>query len=717
MQNTARKRFLSGIKPKEYVQLPRIFEVGAKRTEAQKELEPDTFQRCPYWTWWQEKQTEERHKRSCGRCRHCRDFKHERIVGQAVGQAQTSSVILGITLTYADVMAEDVVEHRDERYARAWWANEQLKKEGWHEHTQTQLDNWHRILKSAQRPYLYDDRGLYERAKKQEKGPVTPSGGLRLEKAHIDKFLKRLRKAGYRFVKITCGEYGGAKGRAHWHLLLMFEWDPVTKSLVMDAIKNGQETRNIGLDTDWRSLAPPVVSGLRGEAFKRAVKDPETLVVTYPTQGRKAPKVRNEAWKFWEYGVVECQVVKSPEFNRPEHIEGAIRYPLKYLSKDAWRDSRKYQNTAFHDLPEHIRQQTRFGPWLTADQIAEKFAADVDSRIEKPLFKGHRKTGEHRKWVLGNPYIKELEARLLEDYDSEEDVPLDRQLMKGVYNYKCVGGLGADFFYCYGWHTAANGLEKRVPTGQEYNYRGYQVGANYRKKQRESAFMTLVSEGNGIRSFLGSDGRLLTMGQKRFTYAMGNTSFLKFWDGFNAQKASENQTQTVGPDDVVITLETSKARALASSSGSFGYHLWNKSSRKARRHFEDATADLPDSKLVGLWPVEWRKNMEISSRNYKWRLKGLERQMAVIRADEKKHGRAMPEMDAELAGRVENCVEFIYESDASRYANSYEPLTRDEKAELWTAICEYRLVVKRYRDKSRLPHLYDPPPPKLDQRE
>ena len=717
MQKTARKRFLSGTKPKEYVKLPRIFEVGAKKTEAQKQLEPDTFQRCPYWTWWQDKVTKERHKRSCGRCRHCRDFKHERIVGQAVGQAQTSSVIMGITLTYADVIAEDVIEHYEDHVERAEWAWSELHDPEWVECNQTQLDNLIRVVNAGHRPFLYDDQSLYDRSILQKTGPVTPSGGVRLDKTHIEKFVKRLRKAGYRFVKISCGEYGGKNGRAHWHLLLMFEWDPVTKSLVMDAIKNGQETRNIGLETDWRSLAPPFVSGLRGEAFKQAVKDPETLVVTYPTQGRKAPKVRNEAWKFWEYGIVECQVVKTPEFNRPEHIEGAIRYPLKYLSKDAWRDSRKYQNVEFHDLPEHIRQQTRFGPWLTTEQIKERFDEGVAANVEKSLFKGHRKTGDHRKWVLGNPYVKELEARLLEEYSSEEDVPLERQLMKGVYNYKCVGGLGADFFYCYGWHTAANGLEKRVLTGQEYNFRGYQVGANYRKKQRESSFMTLAGEGGGVRSFLNSDGHLLTMGQKRFTYAMGNTSFLKFWDGYNAQKASENQTQTVGPEDIVITLETSKARALASSSGSFGYHLWNKSSRKARRHFEDATAVLPDAKLVGLWPVEWRKNMELSSRNYKWRLKGLERQMAVIRADEKKHGRAMPEMVAELAGRVENCVEFVYETDSSRRAHGYEPLTRDEKAELWSAICEYRLVVKRYRDNSRFPHLYDPPPPKLDERE
>lgn len=41
----------------------------------------------------------------------------------------------------------------------------------------------------------------------------------------VQKYFKRLRKAGYKFKYLCAGEYGSTKGRAHWHLILFFEGD------------------------------------------------------------------------------------------------------------------------------------------------------------------------------------------------------------------------------------------------------------------------------------------------------------------------------------------------------------------------------------------------------------------------------------------------------------------------------------------------------------
>lgn len=41
----------------------------------------------------------------------------------------------------------------------------------------------------------------------------------------MQKYFKRLRKAGYRFKYLVAGEYGAQKGRAHWHAMLFFLGD------------------------------------------------------------------------------------------------------------------------------------------------------------------------------------------------------------------------------------------------------------------------------------------------------------------------------------------------------------------------------------------------------------------------------------------------------------------------------------------------------------
>ncbi|MER9916448.1 hypothetical protein [Mesorhizobium sp. M0035] len=56
-------------------------------------------------------------------------------------------------------------------------------------------------------------------------GGLTPSSEV-LTYSDVQKYLKRLRKAGHKFRYFAVGEYGSAKGRAHWHLILFYQEQP-----------------------------------------------------------------------------------------------------------------------------------------------------------------------------------------------------------------------------------------------------------------------------------------------------------------------------------------------------------------------------------------------------------------------------------------------------------------------------------------------------------
>ena len=632
------KRFERSFGPKEFKQVPRIYDRNAPDNPKDfMEIEPERFHGCKNWTWWQDTETHVRHKRACNRCRDCRNYKHERIVGQAIAQTTVSSVVMSMTLTYADVDGK------------------------------------------------------------------TPDGALRLDYSDIEKFLKRLRKAGYRFSKIACGEYG-AKARAHWHLVLLFEWDTETHAKLMEAIRENSDVSRIGHETEWRQLAPPFVANLRRKAFQDAISDPEILVVTYPQSRLKTrlgtAHVRNTEWKFWPHGVVEAQIAKSPEYSSPEDIEGAIRYPMKYVSKDAWRDSRKYKTTPFDELPEHIRQQTRFGPWKTQEEIDAEWEDDAQQGKYKTLFKGHHRKGQdHRKWRYGNTYVKNLEKELIQLYGGgENDIPVEERLFKGRYTYKAKGGLGSAYFEALGAQTAR--LNWRTE-----KMRGYQVGANYAKEQRSMGMKELDDNGAN-RTFMNSDGHLVITGKRRFSYVMSNTNYRRFWEGYNAEMKRLGKPQTAGPDDAVIELQTQAAIASDSSTGSFGYHWWKKASVSARSTMEASTGWMPEDRVKGLFPKRWVKHMERYSRHIGWQTKGLKAQGMAIQADIKKFGAPDPALIYDLGLQADKLAARVFGKDILAET---EPDIAKIKAITIPAIEAARQLIERETSLYVKPAVIEPP--------
>jgi len=621
-----------------FEKVPRQFPLGAMRPEEADELEPLRYQSCKNWTWWRRSDTGTRHKRACKRCRDCRNFKHERIVSQAIAECVTSSVVLSVTLTYANI---DFAQLASE--ATAWIDEAQEEfNEALHADwpSQAHINVAFRELQQAQ-GYLSDIQSEAQKVGaycdgefKSEK--VAPAGALRLDYSHVELFLKRLRKAGYQFKKVSAGEYGGDYGRAHWHILLMFDYDQATTAKILQAVANNEDWSRIQSAGDWQEKAPPFVANLRGQEFQAAIADPDILVVSYPQSGGKTPKIRNTAWRFWPHGIVSGEIAKAPGFNHPEQIEGAVRYPLKYLSKDAWKDSREYQKTPFEELPEHIKQQTKFGPWKTEKQIKAEWKKSVELGERDP--RQVPQLGEEwRKWSYGNPYVKRLEEKLIEEFASQEEVPIERQLFKGLYNYKCRGGMGSAYYEALGRQVCRNFKSDQCD-------RGYQLGANYRKKRTNSDRIKQTNwkasaAAGASQVFTNTEtGETVLVPRQRFNHVMGDTSYRSFWRGYNLELKSEGKAATIGPDGVVDTLDTSKAMASDSSSGSFGYHWWKRLSWSSRQSVEQSTADVPNSHLKGLFPMRWITSMEETSPYLGWRVKGLERlRIEYLRSLERTH--------------------------------------------------------------------------------
>jgi len=407
----------------------------------------------------------------------------------------------------------------------------------------------------------------------------------------VELFLMRLRKAGYKFRKLSAGEYGTTGGRAHWHLLLYFEW---SQQHLSQWKREQIETTAFGSPTsenkqaervrDWPQFAPAMHIGQIPDKreFMSALADPETLWVQ--TVGYKQSGNYPQKWKFWTHGNVEAQLVSAPGVGTVEEQNRAVRYVCKYATKDPWKDGKK-RHLPFEELPEHIKQATAYGPW------------DLDG------------TNERTKWVRGNKYVQELENQLLTEFNSDDDVPLHRRIKKHKYNIKCKGGLGRDYFEALGaWYARQIGAQETLAT------RVFKLGPSYRKKHIEGLRKQLIA------------GKL-PQTQKRNQFYMGDTAFRQFGNGFNQYLKEQNRDQTTGPKFIFDTLETQAKRASDVSSGQMGLLLWekdtgnSKADLKRRETLENIWGDLPEDRLRGLVPKRLQRLLEDTSQNKGWQNK------------------------------------------------------------------------------------------------
>ena len=413
-----------------------------------------------------------------------------------------------------------------------------------------------------------------------------------LDYRDISLMMMGLRKAGYKIRKISAGEYGSKNARAHWHLILYFQWNGEHlhqwKQEEIHLTRNGPE----GVESweqrrasEWQNFAPPLqIGNIRSKpAFMRMLENPEILYA--PVRMPKEIGKYRQNWKFWPHGKVQAELVSAPRIGNAETQNASVRYVVKYATKDPWRDIKKHQRTPFDDLPEHIKHGTAYGPW----------------NLEG--------TNERTKWVRGNVYAANLEAALMAEFETDDDVPLYRRLKKNRLNLKATGGLGRDYFEALGgWYA------RKVGKQDELVKRVFELGPSYRKKH-------IHAVRSGLRN-----GNLPKI-EKRNRFFMGDTAFRQFARGFNAYALDHYGEETTGPDHVFDTLDTNAKRAGDLNSGEIGLIMWERDfgtpARNAnhRATLEAVWAKIPPEDLRGIVPQRLQLFLEENSKLEGWQEK------------------------------------------------------------------------------------------------
>lgn len=411
-----------------------------------------------------------------------------------------------------------------------------------------------------------------------------PEGAEWLDYDDLIRFFKRLRKAGFEFRKFVSGEYGTANGRAHWHVLLFFQWDKQhlewwrSEQLEVDWKGNLLvESHDPERRRDWRNFVPPLYVGVAPKQdFLLMLDDPDLLWV--PTVGYKKGGDYRQKWKFWKHGLIEAQIVKAPGVGTEDELNRGVRYVAKYFSKDPWKDG-KNRHVPFEKLPEWIKQSTAYGPW------------DLDG------------TNERQKWVRGNAYGDAIDEQNLRKYPSDDLVPVSERRKKHRHMAKAVGGLGREYFRCLGaWYA------RQVGGQEDLVKRSFKLGPSYRRKHIEAVQKSLR---NGKSPLL----------QHRNKFFMGDTAFRQFGQGFNQYLSEQGRDETTGPDHIFETLETAAAVNSDMSSGATGYHIWKKANRGQRVAMEQNWADLPNERLAGIVPQRLIRLLEDTSSLPGWQKK------------------------------------------------------------------------------------------------
>lgn len=202
-----------------------------------------------------------------------------------------------------------------------------------------------------------------------------PANGS-LVKADYQKFLKRLRRRGYEFTYMLCGEYGENKGRPHYHAIIFGEsfkhpeydvdddgvplWSlaPVAQSSEMPLYVNDELTDIWGMGHvvfgDVSFAAIQYVSGyvtkkITGEMAKEHYGDrlPEFMRVSLktPIGSRWFDKFESDVYPSDEF-VFEGKVMRPPKYFQKRF---AKKYPDKALDLSVKREivaeSRNHLNT------------------------------------------------------------------------------------------------------------------------------------------------------------------------------------------------------------------------------------------------------------------------------------------------------------------------------------------------------------------------------------
>lgn len=215
-------------------------------------------------------------------------------------------------------------------------------------------------------------------------GKVAHPHATRLVFADVQKLLKRIRRRGYPCRYYCAGEYGGDRGRAHWHLIIL--WLEKTPEFVY----------NQGPRHDYRKVKPP--------------SDPDAVRIEQ-TWSERDKKYRCWNDPFWRQAVWEYDEKKNREVRRFKPIGvtnyqpldlRAVMYATKYATKARGEDAYRRESMT------RMSKKPLLG-YKHFDALA-KLHVEHGQAPKRRLYTvpgvGNRKTGEEWRYVMSDSAVK-----------------------------------------------------------------------------------------------------------------------------------------------------------------------------------------------------------------------------------------------------------------------------------------------------------------------
>jgi len=354
-------------------------------------------------------------------------------------------------------------------------------------------------------------------------------------------FVRRCKRRGVILRKLWAFEYGGVNGRSHAHAIFFAPFDGEGQAAFDEMFMSGKDNlaeldwhaSRVGFELDGGPFLP------KQGGFKLACEDPERLVHSPGYRG----DLHQKHWS-WPHGKCDIRPIYTAGQADMSELVSKVTYCLKYVTKDPWRDSKKWKAKPFAELPPFVQQLTDYGPWVDPSTSETK-----------------------SKWYRRNE-VKEAAIDLHRDIQKgfADPLPVDEMPYVSCVLRRHQPALGSHYHYLLGRFRARH-------AGSTFTQRQFKVGF-YKQKRKAPApvpmgDMPVGAHAAMVQKYLNkvaSDGRYTERGR---TFFQTDSQHLYFAKGFNHELELLGKDPVDGRDHSFSTLENKRAHQRRMAQGAF----------------------------------------------------------------------------------------------------------------------------------------------------
>ena len=273
----------------------------------------------------------------------------------------------------------------------------------------------------------------------------------------VQKYFKRLRKAGYPVRYLLTGEYGKKKGRTHWHMILFWQ-EKVPPHKIMERCWDNFWTHG---HQWWQEISPSSVRSVC-KYIQKDSADPSSqskLVMS------KEPAICGHYFRQLAKRYVEQGIAPQGPFYRFPECKKKDGKPVEFYMSGVTSDQfRQAYVTAFHErFPgEHLKPSPYIEEWLdsqvedwrVSEKIAKLEAAQKEREALKLSDERIRFREEHHYYHFGT------NDRGLYDIEWRPEDEQKEQEWAEQYAREILGDLDGSTPLEWEWHYEA--LDKRL---------------------------------------------------------------------------------------------------------------------------------------------------------------------------------------------------------------------------------------------------------------